>query len=119
MKRRYVVIAGKFSDTSDDHWRECERQNVPYVSIRPARKFAWVELDMTSTNLNLDEQTRAEMRKLMLRYTGTDRHVICGEALCRAEGVLISEAKKLAGEMFQIVDEGKQRLVPLRKPAQI
>lgn len=110
MKSNFVTDNTKSLEKRNAHFYSCQRENRPYVYVATSGKSAWVELDMFTTNRNLDDATRDQIFEAMVEHGISPRDTLCAHVICRAAKVPLSIAQSLASRIFEIADKAIPRL---------
>jgi hypothetical protein len=76
----FTVVNGG-EKVSNAHYRRCERLELPTVTVRCERNYAWLDIDFMDINYRMDKILRlmidtigADYRKLRQRYVRGKRH---------------------------------------------
>ena len=112
-KTEYVIENSPTYQKRNQHFRGCTRDNRPYVYISPGRKSAWVELDMITTNRNLDAATINRIWKAMVALLGQESGIGCSSLICRATKVPNDLAETLAARIYKIACDAMPMLQPI------
>jgi hypothetical protein len=110
MKANYVVDKSKNFSKRDPHFYQCRADNRPHVFIVPYRKFALVEMDMISTDRNLDTTAIEAIFNVMVEIAGKDAEIACDTLRCRAAKAPKIVAEALAARIYQLAYDAMPRL---------
>jgi len=110
MNAPFVVERSRKYRKTNAQFNECRRSNRPLVTVRPKRKFASIELDMFTTDRNLDERTMDAICEVFAEHT---TKVWQSRISCRAERILKSSAENVAARVYDIAFAAMPRLCKL------
>jgi hypothetical protein len=113
MKNIFVTENSKSYTKKNAQFYQCRRENRPLVVIRPAQKYASVEIDMITTNRNLDDSTTDEICKILIEYSEPTAQVWRSRIACRVERVPKLIAEEVATRIYNIAFEAMPRLHPI------
>ena len=99
MNAPFVVERSKTYRKKNTQFYECRRTNRPLVTVRPGRLYASVELDMFTTDRNLDAQTIDAVCEVFAEHT---KRVWQSAISCRAERIPKSSAEIVAARVYDI-----------------
>ena len=103
-------------DKANEFYRRCEKSNQAYITIKPARKFAEVSLDMISTDTVLSPEATNKVFVLFDQYRTTRSWIIGNGFYFHITQVLIEEAEGLA-EMLDAIASSPRSREPSRRVA--
>ncbi|WP_442484451.1 hypothetical protein [Aeoliella sp. SH292] len=114
-------MQGWLSDNRDvnkanEFYRLCEKSNQAYITIKPARKFADVSLDMISTDTVLTPEASKKVFDLFDQYRTPRSKVIGNGFYFHITQVLVEEAEDLA-EMLDAIASIPRSRKPSRRAA--
>lgn len=110
MNSIFVTENSKSCRKKNAQFYYCKRENLPFVVIRPGRKYASVEIDMFTTDRNLDEEAEADICKALFEYSELPGEIWHSRISCRAVKVLKTKADALAMRIYQIAYDAMPRL---------
>lgn len=110
MNAIFVTENSKSCRKKNAQFYRCKRENLPLVVIRPGRKYASVEIDMITTDRNLDEMAKAEICEVLFEYSEPPGEISHSLMSCRAVKVLKAKAEALATRIYQIAYDAMPRL---------
>ena len=109
----FVSENSKSYAKTNEHFYRCRRENRPHVVIRPKRKFASVEIDMFTTNRNLDQQTADAICKVLIEHSEPTAQVWRSLISCRVERVRKEVAEAVASRVYEIASAAMPGLRPI------
>lgn len=112
MQREFVIERSKAHTKKNVQFAACRRENLPLVSITPGRKFGLVEVDMITTNRNLDDAAIRDIFTIFAEHTDA-KYIKVSAVLCRAERVPRSSAEAAASRAFEVAVAAMPRLRPI------
>jgi hypothetical protein len=110
MKAIFVTENSKTHRKKNIQFYQCRRENLPLVVIVPGRKYASVEIDMITTDRNLDDSTANEICTVLVQYSEPRAQVWRSHVACRVERVPISTAETVATRIYNIAYEAMPKL---------
>lgn len=112
MQHQFVTERSKTHAKKNAQFAACRRENLPLVSITPGRKFALVEIDMITTNKNLDDSAIRDIASVFAEHT-PPKHIRVSPVLCLADRVPRSYADAAAAQVYEVAVEAMPRLRPI------
>jgi hypothetical protein len=105
----FVTERSRTHRKKNAQFRDCQRENLPLVTITPGRNHALVEIDMFPTDKNLDEPTIREIDAVFAKHTAS-KHIKVSAIQCLADRVPRAVAASVATQLFQIAAAAMPRL---------
>ena len=98
----FVTERSKTYEKKNAQFRECQKHNRPLVTISPRRQFALVELDMFTTDKNLDDDTMRDLQAVFAEYAPRD-NIKVSAIQCVADRIPRASAEAVATKLFETV----------------
>jgi len=108
MNAIFVTERSKSCRKKNAQFFECKRENLPLVVITPGRTYATVEIDMITTNRNLDKKAVEDICKVFAQNTSD--WIWRSRVACRAERIPKGCAENVATEIYEIASTAMPRL---------
>jgi hypothetical protein len=112
MQNSFISERSKRHTKKNAQFAACRRENLPLVSITPGHKFALVEIDMITTNKNLDDTAIDEICDVFEEHT-EPKHIRASAVLCLADRVPRSAAESVAARIYEVAVAAMARLRPI------
>jgi hypothetical protein len=109
MQHQFVTERSKTHTKKNVQFAACRRENLPLVSITPGSKFALVEIDMITTNKNLDDSAIRDIAAAFAEHTDP-KHIRVSAVSCLADRVPRSSAEAAAARVYQVAVAAMPRL---------
>lgn len=106
----YVVASQRNLQVArNGQFAECMKEGRPFITVGNKRRFSSVELDMFTTNCNLDEETQDEIATLLRMRSEHDARIVGSGLVFRTTKVRAEIAESLAGELHAIAERAMER----------
>lgn len=112
MQYHFVTERSKTHSKKNAQFAECRRENLPLVSITPGRKFSLVEIDMITTDKNLDDSAIRDISAVFAEHTDP-KYIKVSGILCLADRVPRSSAETAATRVYELAVAAMPRLRPI------
>ena len=113
MNAKFAVESTGNNQNKNRQFYQCRRENRPLVTIYPGRRYATVEIDMISTDRDLDQQAVSDIRNVFVEYCDFSGEVKFSTLDCRANTVLQKHAETVAARIYDIAFSAMPRLRPI------
>lgn len=102
-ERGYVVLRGNRFNLGNIWWQLCELREHPYVTLRPRRAYATVELDMLPAPERLDQARAEPIWDLVREHTAAGAGWLCeGTMVVGSDKVPLERAHSLAEAFVEL-----------------
>lgn len=105
----YLVTRSRGYDVSNAFHDWCQAHGRPFVTVRPARKYATVELDMLTTTHNLSDGAAESARRHLLQASIPPADIFAGDLFCQSDRVPIEQAEDVARRLLHLATEDMER----------
>ena len=117
MIAKFVAERSRASRNWNAHYHKCQKENRPFVHILPRRKYAFVEIDLITTDRFLDHAAIDKIEAVLTEYSVRPEKVWLPNNLsCAVDNVPISSAEIVANLIYDLAVEAMRHLPPLDCP---
>jgi hypothetical protein len=109
MHNLFVTERSKTHRKENAQFSDCQRENLPLVTITPGRNYALVEIDMFPTEKNFDDPTMREIAAVFAEHTAP-KHIKVSAIQCFADRIPRASAESVATRLFQTAVAAMPRL---------
>jgi hypothetical protein len=107
----FIAERSKTHEKKNAQFRECQRHNRPLVTITPRRQFALVEIDMFTTDKNLDDSAMREIQAVFAEHVPLDT-IKVSAIQCVADRIPRASAEAVATKLFETAVQAMPHLPP-------
>lgn len=114
---KFVEIAKKDKgfDKENSWYRVCEKERIPYITIKARSKLATVQWDYITYPPSIDqalftmhESIKFKVSALYDRYVSKESRLSVGPGVVSFWNLEISDAREVAAELYDIVSDAVQ-----------
>ena len=105
--KKFIVQKPTQGEVFDAYYKWCKSLNLPLVKVRLKRKYAFVRVDMITTDQKLNARGQAEIMTLLRNAEAKNQKEgtilgFCGSEICDNNWIPIELYEEIAAELFKM-----------------
>jgi len=120
-----VTKKDKGFDKENSWYRVCEKQRIPYITIKARSKLATVQWDYMSYPPSIDEalfamheSIRTKVSAIYDRYPSKNTWLSVGHGVISFGNLEVTDAREVATELFDVISEAARIAMELSQTEQ-